>query len=153
MDKKGVTLIELLVVIGIIGILAAIAIPAYVGQQKKAARAEAFANLEGLRLLQEQNFAENGRYAASTGTCGANNPDNVLLIQAAAVLPGFKPGSGSSLSYSYCIINAVSIVTPVAFPPTTAAKNPCFTAFAYGNTASKVSGDVFAVDCDNNKNY
>ena len=62
MDKKGFTLIELLIVIGIIGILAGIAIPMYVGQQAKAARTEASTNLQNLRMLMEQLYADQGKY-------------------------------------------------------------------------------------------
>ena len=62
MNKKGITLIELLIVIAIIGILAAIAVPAYIGQQRNAARTEAYSNLQNLRLLEEQYYAENGCY-------------------------------------------------------------------------------------------
>jgi prepilin-type N-terminal cleavage/methylation domain-containing protein len=142
MDKKGITLIELLIVVGIIGILAMIAIPAYVGQQKRAARTEAYSNLENLRLLEEQFFAENSVYTATTGTCLADN-DNIAAIQ--AVLPGFKPGSG--LSFSYCIEQNIRL------DGTGTAPTPCFRARAFGNTGSRVDGDEFIIDCNNNRNF
>jgi type IV pilus assembly protein PilE len=63
MNKKGFTLIELLITIAIIGILAAIGIPGYIGMQKSSARTEAYTNLQNLALLEAQFFADTGRYS------------------------------------------------------------------------------------------
>jgi prepilin-type N-terminal cleavage/methylation domain-containing protein len=155
MDKKGVTLIELLVVIAIIGILAMIGIPMYIGQQKSATRNEAYTNLQNLRLLEEQFMAENGTYTTTLGASGADQSGNIALIQVSSALPGFKPGSG--LSYSYSIVGGKQITDPTTKPPTTAniaaGAAPCFVAYAYGNSGSRVAGDVFAIDCNNNRNF
>ena len=67
MNKRGFTLIELLITIAIIGILAAIGIPGYIGMQKNSARTEAYTNLQNLRLLEEQFFADRGRYSPCAG--------------------------------------------------------------------------------------
>lgn len=151
MDEKGITLIEMLIVVAIIGILAAIAIPAYVGQQRSAERTEAYTNLQSLRLLEEQYFAENGQYAPTKGTAGADQSGNVALIQAATVLPGFRPGS--NLKFSYIIVLNEEITNTSTNPPTYASKTPCFRAVAAGNTGTRVVGDTFAIDCDNDKNF
>ena len=143
MDKKGVTLIELIIVVAIIGILAMIAVPSYLGQQKRAARTEAYSNLQNLRLLEEQFFAENGAYTASAA--------NVAAIQ--ALLPGFRPGTG--LNFDYAITQNVALTPPVAVPygGATVAQTPCFIATAAGVAGSRVAGDVFAVDCNNVRNF
>jgi prepilin-type N-terminal cleavage/methylation domain-containing protein len=153
MNKKGFTLTELLIVVAIIGILAMIAIPAYIGQQKSATRTEAYTNLQTLRLLEEQFYAENGAYTANLGGAGSTvaiRDANLIAIQ--AVLTGFRPGTGTS--FSYMIVQNFRIDTPIANPPTWATgQTPCFTAIATGIDGMRVAGDVFAIDCNNNRNF
>ncbi len=161
MNKKGFSLIELLIVIAIIGILATIGIPAYIGQQKRAARTEAYTNLQNLSLLEAQLFADNGCYY-KTGGPPPVCTDNQTVTGTANIqvfLPGFKPGTGTSFTYAVSINSGIGLPTPVPFPyaGTTAnlpsATTPCFIATATGNANSRVTGDVFAIDCNNNKNF
>lgn len=131
MNKKGITLIELLVVVAIIGILTAIAIPAYIGQQRKAARTEGSSNLENIRLLEEQFFSDNGRYAP--------DPDGTVKYDTSVVtlqttLPGFKPGDAEDLNYTYEV--------------TTAGTGASFTATAKARSGKRVTGDA---DCTINQ--
>lgn len=61
----GFTLIELLIVVVIIGILAAIAVPAYAGTKAKAYTASMKTDLRNLVTAQEAYFSDNGSYAGS----------------------------------------------------------------------------------------
>jgi type IV pilus assembly protein PilA len=69
--QEGFTLIELLVVILIIGILAAIALPAFLGQQAKGQDSEAKSNVRNLVSHMESCFTTNESYA----DCDADNSD------------------------------------------------------------------------------
>jgi type IV pilus assembly protein PilE len=62
--KKGVTLIEVMVVVAIVGLLAAIAIPAYNDYITRSRRSEAFTALMTVRAAQEMYRAEKGFYAS-----------------------------------------------------------------------------------------
>ena len=70
-EEKGFTLIELLVVILIIGILAAIALPAFLGQRTKGQDADAKSNARNLVSHVESCFTQNQTYVG----CDANQDD------------------------------------------------------------------------------
>ena len=69
-QQRGFTLIEVMMVIGIIGILAAIAIPNYQEYITRSKRSEGTALLSQAAAMQERFFAQNNSYVISNDDLG-----------------------------------------------------------------------------------
>ncbi len=67
-NVKGFTLIELMIVVGIVGIIASIAVPSYMEYVRKGKRADAKVELLRLAQMQESYFVQNLSYAQDLTT-------------------------------------------------------------------------------------
>ena len=83
-NESGFTLIELLVVVIIIGILAAIAIPTFLGQREKAWQKAAQSDLRNAATVVEDFFSTNGTYVAATGWKASDDVTVTLAATPAA---------------------------------------------------------------------
>ena len=75
-NQRGFTLVELMIVVVIIGILASLAIPRFMGATDKAKLAEFKPILKQAVILYNAYYQENGTYITPSGGIGENgNPD------------------------------------------------------------------------------
>jgi type IV pilus assembly protein PilA len=112
--EAGFTLIELLVVMLILGILAAIALPAFFNQKDKAGDAKAKEYAHSAQVAMETYFTDNGKYTGADITAlKAIEPtlasSQVSVVEATA--SGYKLDSKSSNENHFYISNAGGVLT------------------------------------------
>lgn len=109
--QKGFTLIEIMIVLAIVGILSAIAFPAYQDYVKRGKLADGFSALSDWSLRMEQFNQDNRTYLNTAGTaCGVAAPTaNSFSLTCAATATTYTltaTGSNTLSGFEYTINQA-----------------------------------------------
>jgi len=107
---EGFTLIELMIVIVIIGILAALAYPAYIDQVRKSRRADCAGVITGLAAAMERNFTEFNTYLGLAGTDAPPAAVNTGTPRP-SIYPAKCPIEGATTKYYDLTISAATATT------------------------------------------
>jgi type IV pilus assembly protein PilA len=114
--EDGFTLIEILVVIMIIGVLTAIALPAFFNQRDKATDAQAKTNLVTAEKAIEAYFTDERSYAAASMTA-PNGPTSLRVIEPSlnnAPVPAITAQTKDTYSFEVLSTSSVPVTYVLA---------------------------------------
>ncbi|KKW68813.1 pilus assembly protein [Lampropedia cohaerens] len=129
--QKGFTLIELMIVVAIIGILAAVALPAYQDYTKRAKVTEGISLATSAKTAVAENAANAVKYDAGWNSPGAtenvksiaiDNEDGVITITYDA--PVQTDGTLKLVPFTMTVAQGATEGTPTALPNSTASYTP-----------------------------
>jgi len=115
--NKGFTLIEVMMVVLIIGILAAMAFPAYNKNIEKTRRADAERSLLSFANAMERHYTEQTPFTYVGATVGSGSSDTYI---------DQSPGTGSAF-YTLSVSSAANSYTLTATPTSSQASDDCGT--------------------------
>ena len=134
-DEKGFTLIELLVVILIIGILAAIALPAFLNQRGKAQDSEAKSKARTAQTAMETYYTEGQTYAVASGTVLAKLQGIEPALSDGPTLAATSEANTYTLTVTSRSGNSFVVTKTInntANPPTSVVTRTCTTTGKFG---------------------
>src|SRR5579871_5464707 len=99
--QKGFTLIELMIVVAIIGILAAIAIPAYQNYVTRAQVTEGLSLADGWKTSVAEFYAQNGTFPSGYSTTGSSTTIVALSVTTGKYVTSVTVGAGGQVQITY----------------------------------------------------